>query len=1065
MYFECKRLHMLPQAQDSRTSQRGAPKKPGWLFYYCRVPAHCGQKKTYSNFKTGVIVMRSYIARNIPGLVTIKIRTSAIMIVSILGIGLLSQAAYADVSQATIRGNVTVNGQIAQEGTQVTAENVDNGYSKSVVIADDGSYVLHGLAPGRYQIVVNADGNEQRSEAITLRVGQTAQLDLEARESVSGAVIEEIVVLGVAVARIDSSEMGTYITPEQIDRVPQVTRNFLSFADQAPGVTVDYNQNDGSINLRSGAQGSSAVNVFIDGVSQKDYVLRGGISGQDSSRGNPFPQSAIAEYKVITSNYKAEFDQVSSAAITAVTRSGSNEFHGGVFYDFADSGMREKTPIEKQSGVKADDQQEQYGLWLSGPIINDKLHYFVSYESKDNEDLRNVTPNPSEQYIQYFPQFLQDAIVDNTRSVTAPFEEDLFFGKLSWEVDDKQFLEFTIKYRDETELTGFGGQNTPEYGTAKDNSETRIAIKHQFNSYDFFNNLIVTYEDSEFNPRAANAEPGARYTFATGPFSENGIINLGGGPDYQVKGQDGWSIQDDFTFTGWEWHGAHTLKAGVKFKQITLSAIEQNPRNPQFFYSLDVTSIVPTTTTLDAVPYKLEWGAPLNGIGDGAAKSDGRQFGFYVQDDWDVSDRMTLFLGVRWDYEVSPIYEDYRTPQDVRDALGSWNNVQIAEYNINDYISTGTERESPKDAWQPRLGFSYAISDEGNHILVGGYGRSYNRNQFDFLQLETTKGTFPRFQVNFDGDHQFGCNDPCIPWDPSYLTPGGLDSLTGNTGAREVYLLNNDLKTPFSDQYSVALRSSWSVWETEVGYTHIDSQDGFLFLLGNRRADGNFFAPGDSWGAPWGDAIPGPDLSNLILGTNGLETKSDAFHIKVDKPQYDDDKWGLAITYTYTDAEENRQFNEVFSFDYPSVQGYGWHDAGGVSDHSLVASFTYDLPWDINFGSKLRLRSAAPFYGLSCIPGWNACEYVSGYQDESGLGEMWAFTQLDLSVSKSFAVRDSGSFIVRFDVLNATNETNYAGFDTWYGGAGESPNPNFGNPNGGIGGPMRTAKLSVAYNW
>lgn len=1015
--------------------------------------------------------MRSYRAvKNTSLLAKVK-QTLAILIFTLSAAGLFNQAAFADVSQSTIRGNVTVSGQTATEGTRVVAVNMDNGYTKSVTTTANGDYTLSGLAPGRYQIVIEVEGDEQRSETITLRVGQVVVFNLDAGQAASAAVteemiMEEVIVLGIASSTQDlTSEVGTYITPEQIERVPQVTRNFLAFADQAPGVIIDYNQGDGSISMRSGAQGSSAVNVFIDGVSQKDFVLRGGISGQDSSRGNPFPQSAIAEYKVLSSNYKAEFDQVSSAAITAVTRSGGNEFHGGVFFDYTDDSMREKTPLEIRSNEKADDQQQQYGVWVSGPIIMDKLHYFFSYEAKDNEDVRSVTPNTSDPYFPYFPQYLQDAIVDNTRSVAAPFKEDLYFTKLSWQVDDRQFLDLTIKYRDETELTGFGGQNTPEYGTQKDNNETRVALKHQFNGDIFFNDLILTYEDSEFNPRPVSADPGAKYSYATGPYSVNGIINLGGGPDFQIKGQDGWSVQDDITFTGVDWHGWHVFKTGVKYKSVTLSAVEQNPFNPQFFYSMDVTSIDENTTTLDAVPYKLEWGAPLAGIGDGSAKSKGKQFGIYFQDDWDVSDRLTLFLGLRWDYEETPIYENYETPQDVRDALAGWDNIQGTDYNINDYISTGKERDSFTGAWAPRLGFSFNVDDDGEHVLVGGFGRSYNRNQFDFLQLETNKGTFPRYALNFEGDHQFGCNDPCLPWDDIYLTPGGLDELTGNTGSREVFMLNNNLKTPYSDQISVALRSIWGDWNTEVGFSHIESKDGLVFLLGNRRPDGNFFAPGSSWGSPWGDSIPVPELSNLILGTNGLETKSDVFFIKVEKPHFEDSAWGTAITYTYTNAKENRQFNEVFAFDYPDLKGYGWTDAGGVSDHTLVATFTYDLPWEIRFGSKLNFRSAAPFYGLSCIPGWNACEYQQGYQEEKGIGDLWAYRQIDISLAKYFTITGHGAFNIRLDVLNITNSRNYAGFESWYGGAGDAPNPNFGNPTGGIAGPMRTAKLSVAYNW
>src|SRR3546814_16020162 len=80
--------------------------------------------------------------------------------------------------------------------------------------------------------------------------------------------------------------------------------------------------NNGESQLRSGAQGANNINVYIDGVGQKNYVTAGGLTGQDDSRGNPFPQLAIGEYKVITSNYKAKYDQISSAAVTAVTKSG-----------------------------------------------------------------------------------------------------------------------------------------------------------------------------------------------------------------------------------------------------------------------------------------------------------------------------------------------------------------------------------------------------------------------------------------------------------------------------------------------------------------------------------------------------------------------------------------------------------------------------------------------------------------------------------------------------------------------------------------------------------------------
>ncbi len=101
-----------------------------------------------------------------------------------------------------------------------------------------------------------------------------------------------------------------------------MTRNFLEFADTVPGVVFEVDAS-GRTSIRGGAQNKNGVNLYIDGVGQKGYV-RSGVSGQaGDTQGNPFPQLAIGEYKVITSNYKAEYDQISSAAITALSRSGT----------------------------------------------------------------------------------------------------------------------------------------------------------------------------------------------------------------------------------------------------------------------------------------------------------------------------------------------------------------------------------------------------------------------------------------------------------------------------------------------------------------------------------------------------------------------------------------------------------------------------------------------------------------------------------------------------------------------------------------------------------------------
>ena len=216
-----------------------------------------------------------------------------------------------------MRGHVLAGEQPVPAAT-VTATNTETGLSRKVQSDQEGDYLLAGLPPGTYKIeVVGPTGAIAR--LVTLQVGQNASLDLGLAAAQEN--IESVTVVATTLYETRTSEVATYVTPKQIEALPQNSRNFLAFADIVPGVQFATSGDGSTSQLRSGAQSANGVNVFIDGVGQKNYVLRGGVSGQTLTRGNPFPQLAIGEYKVITSNYKAEFDQLSSAAVVAVTRS------------------------------------------------------------------------------------------------------------------------------------------------------------------------------------------------------------------------------------------------------------------------------------------------------------------------------------------------------------------------------------------------------------------------------------------------------------------------------------------------------------------------------------------------------------------------------------------------------------------------------------------------------------------------------------------------------------------------------------------------------------------------
>ena len=359
--------------------------------------------------------------------------------------------AIAQSSNATLRDK-------ADAGAQVTAVNTATGSKRQVTATADGSYALVGLPPGTY--TVSSGGTER---TVTLQVATSVSLDLAGAAPAAPAgdatTLDTVRVSAPPLQEVKTSEVGTNVSLKQINTIPQLTRNFLEFADTVPGMQFETDPRSGQSKLRGGAQQSSAINVYIDGVGQKNYVLTGGVAGQDQSAGNPFPQLAIGEYKVVTSNYKAEFDQVGSAAIIAQTKSGTNEFKGEVFTRYTNTSMRQRTVGEEAAGADKDKtKQNEYGFALGGPIIQDKMHFFFSYEAKDF--VLNVDPVATPRQWSSFEPFRPERIRQQLGPTTSPFSEDLYFGKISWDVGDNDRLELSAKYRDEEGVSGNGGTTT-----------------------------------------------------------------------------------------------------------------------------------------------------------------------------------------------------------------------------------------------------------------------------------------------------------------------------------------------------------------------------------------------------------------------------------------------------------------------------------------------------------------------------------------------------------------------------------------------------------------------------
>ena len=191
--------------------------------------------------------------------------------------------------------------------------------------------------------------------------------------------------------------------------LPQPDRNFLNFAGLAPGITVSHSETNKQIT--AAGLPATKINVFIDGASFKNDILEGGVHGQDASRGNPFPQIALQEFRVITQNFKAEYQRAGSAIVTATTKSGTNDLEISGFILGQNKGLVGENPglvrrcdEEDVCIEKPDYERFQMGLSAGGPIIRDRLHYFAAYENNIQNRAATVTlgrPEFSSQFGQY----------------------------------------------------------------------------------------------------------------------------------------------------------------------------------------------------------------------------------------------------------------------------------------------------------------------------------------------------------------------------------------------------------------------------------------------------------------------------------------------------------------------------------------------------------------------------------------------------------------------------------------------------------------------------------------
>jgi hypothetical protein len=378
------------------------------------------------------------------------------------------------------------------------------------------------------------------------------------------------------------------------------------------------------------------------------------------------------------------------------------------------------------------------------------------------------------------------------------------------------------------------------------------------------------------------------------------------------------------------------------------------------------------------------------------------------------ADRVTALLGADFPrYNITPA-----PGQTYAQSLA------LGGVHIQDYISNGSSRKPFTGAIQPRVGFSYDLWGDKQTVFFGGYGRAYDRKVANNALDEKQKNQTP--------------------------------------GSGEIWLIKNDFKMPYTDQYSAGVRQGLGIWNTEFAWTYSYSRNQFNWYGGDRDPHGGWDTKSiidPLFSGPHG-------YGTLVLGDFISQAKTQTLYFKADKPYTPSSGWGVTVAYTYSDAfTTNRQWsNDLFNWTYGKPGVDRWYPSVDVERHRVVATGITDrlLPLGIVLGAKWTYGSGLPYQETDCTHDFSHCIYRKG---DGG-----HFDQMDLSLSRRLGV-GFGGVTVRLDVINIFGVANYTGYDGFVGGPTAHPvnalggdNANFGNPSR-ILGPMRTYKFGLRYDF
>ena len=902
--------------------------------------------------------------------------------------------------QTAIIGHVSDPSNASVANVKVTATAVDGSVASTSTNAA-GLYQLPALRVGTYTLRFEVEGFAPAERTINLLVGQTATVDIAlqlARTSTS-VVVEAT---ANAVDASTSSVAGD-VSPSEVQKIPLNGRNYLQLAMLVPGITSNDVQNTP---IGSTAGGKFQINVDGQQVTQN--------SAGDGFGEPQYSQDAIDQFQIITNRFDASLGRSSRLQINAVTKSGSNAYHGTLYGYFRNSDFNASDPVAHRVLPFSD---QQFGGTFGGPILKNKLFFFFAYEGERQ-------PNTIFDQPTGFPASFAVAFNNQLRTNSYLLHTD-------YQINSSNRL--SIRGTGYTWALPFNGVNGTTSPTRETNStRTSYAVLGTWTktiSPALVNELKIGF--NKFGWENDNLLNTQEYRLPT--------ITIGAPYNYpQTIAQHNWQYRDDLFWL----KGGHSIKTGVDYLHNTYSGyFGQNVRGTVLGFSSGVSSLNlaqifpvwndPTTWNISALnPYVTSF---TQGFGNWNYSIPTKGIGVWIQDDWKVTNRLTLNLGLRYDNDLGIFNPD----------LVLKSGVQTPHYNDN-------------LLFQPRVGFAYDLTGSRKTVIRGGAGLFYadiQVNQAIDDQIFNGQTTLAPAIAPTAGNPI----DLLHPWGSAT----GDDFLSGKVpvSVQTIQPIAPNVQTPYSFQYTMGVEHQiGSSWTVSADYAHFRIYHDWI------RTDANlFYNPVTGYPQnPITFGRPNASFVGILNFTTPAAAGSINDDLQIGITHRFSQSFSTQIAYTLGRLKDST----TSAFYYPDNQMNLAREWGPSPDNqwntlSIAAAYTYkwgvQLSGAYHFGSgqNFQILSNQNPFGLSGVddrlftasskyygdPSWLVPSGVAGYNLVSRDAFAGNFiSRVDLRLSKTFAFKEHFRFVPMVEAFNLFNHSNFGAYQTIVNVA------SFGNP-------------------